>query len=143
MSHCPKCSQIVAPDAQECSSCGIIFAKVRAHRSPDNAADSSRSSTLPPALDLSSSLAIAALVTGMLAGFTLLFGLAASGGGHGTYVPWYIGLVLFALTWISLLLSVAIEYRRRAAGLPVRWWFGGVLLLLVLATIVGLWGLQG
>ncbi len=46
MSACPKCQQPLGPEAQECTRCGVILAKARAHpRSSSTEAD--RSSTPP------------------------------------------------------------------------------------------------
>ena len=92
---------------------------------------------------LGEKLAVSAMACGMLAGFSLLFGLYEAGGGHGTYYLWFLGLELSAGTWCLLLACVVVELRAWLKGVRPRWWLPFVGVMLVIGTLVGLWGLEG
>lgn len=96
-----------------------------------------------PAALVDARFGLSGIVCAMLSGFALPFGLAASGGGHGTYTIWAVGLVLAALAWLCFLVStITTLWLRRGRGF-LGWWFPLVLALLIASSWLGVWGLSG
>jgi len=88
-------------------------------------------------------LAVATLALGTVAGFTLLFGIFASGGGHGSFTLWYVGLGFCWAAWLACASSLVLASLAWAHGQTPRWWFFALALLFLAASGLGLWGLRG
>lgn len=96
-----------------------------------------------PGRRVSAGLAGTAILSAMLAGFTLFFGLIATGGGHGTFGLWYLGLGLCWLAWLTCAGSLTVEIVNGARGFSPNWWIYVLLPLFAVGSLLGLWGLSG
>ena len=73
----------------------------------------------------------------------LYFGMMATGGGHGTYGLWIFGLILSVLCWLLIgasFITSVVTWKREARSV---WWAIPSGIVLVLLTLLGLWGMQG
>ncbi len=73
----------------------------------------------------------------------LLIGFGMVGAGHGTYTVWFFGLGLCWVCWLALVGSACfgivafLQSRKLTASTVI------AVTLVILATLIGLWGLQG
>ncbi|MFO1486693.1 MAG: hypothetical protein U1F71_25260 [Verrucomicrobiaceae bacterium] len=80
---------------------------------------------------------------GLFLSFTALcYGMMAAGAGHGSSTPWFFGLVISFMTWLSMLASVILGFR----GLKQGVWLPALILqtvVFLVLTCVGIWGMGG
>lgn len=73
----------------------------------------------------------------------LYIGAMATGGGHGSFELWYLGLFISPIVWILVLagfVSSVIIWKKSSERI---WWTFPSLALLIVLTLLGLWGLKG
>jgi len=73
----------------------------------------------------------------------LYFGLMMTGGGHGTYGLWYLGLLLSLFLWFSCGMCCITGIRAQVKEKTVVWWVIPSAMLFLLLTGIGIWGLGG
>lgn len=89
-----------------------------------------------PKSPLGAIMAIAGLTSGMLGGYSLVFGLDAISS-YGSTTLWDFGLLLSAVTWLCLFVSVVAELVSWSKGHRPQWWLVGIFVLFLLATYHG------
>ena len=70
-------------------------------------------------------------------------GIAMTGGGHGTYGPFFASLALAVATGLLLLYSVVTGLIAAQRDIRAAPWLLAAIPLLLFAAALGLWGLQG
>lgn len=76
----------------------------------------------------------------------LFFGMMATGGGHGTYTLWYCGLILSAVSWLLVLVSIVSGFKGMKETKETEIWLPALVFqcfVFLCLTCAGLWGMGG
>lgn len=86
-----------------------------------------------------------ALICGAISPMFLYVGLSFGGiGGHGgDWTVWTIGLGFYFTAWALIAGSVSFSLITLRQGKTLKWWSIFSIFLLIAASILGIWGLQG
>ena len=92
-------------------------------------------------------LSLASFITSLIGGvvtLSLLFvGIGMGGAGHGDWTIWYVGLLMWAISWLVMLVSCVAGIASWARSGRPAWWVIPAGLIVWAVGALGLWGLQG